>query len=265
MVRSKLGFLYKYISSATKPSTKPADHTHNATRRNPPTPSPGLNPDPALDQHPHPLDAPYLVFAGHGQVQFDMYLSPHPTRGHVLQFKGFPDFKSVTRKDMIDMVIATERTNRSIMDSPRFQQQASSFNLNRSMHQYGSAIRIHNDHLLLVSMGQDRVITFTYFYALGVRVSINDQIFSVWDFWRYLASNYMPPKTAITRPGLPAQQTARTFAKPNTDSLLDFQVLFSTENLDYVRNFDMDDIGRYKISTVKNIKTRDVHLYRGRS
>ena len=46
------------------------------------------------------------------------------------------------------------------------------------------------------------------------------------------------------------------------DNLLDLHSLFSSVDLDCIKNFNMDDIGRFKISTVKNIKARDVHLYR---
>ena len=46
------------------------------------------------------------------------------------------------------------------------------------------------------------------------------------------------------------------------DNLLDLHSLFSGEDLDYIRNFDTEDIGRFKICTIKNIKARDVHLYR---
>ena len=46
------------------------------------------------------------------------------------------------------------------------------------------------------------------------------------------------------------------------DNLLDFNSLFPREDLDYIREFNMDDIGRFKIATIKNIKTKDVHLYR---
>ena len=132
------------------------------------------------------------------QVQFDMYLNPHSTRGLVLQTKGFPDFKSATRKDMVDMVISTTRTIRAITESPRFHQEPTSFILNRTMHQHGSAIKVHS--LLLMSMGQDRTITYTYFYALGARISINGRAFSIRDFWRLLEADYKPPKTAISRP-----------------------------------------------------------------
>ena len=114
------------------------------------------------------------------QYIYDMYLTPHALRGQVLQTKGFPDFKSATRKDMVDMVISTIRTIRAIMGSPRFQQEPTSFN--RTMHQHGAAIKVHNDHLLLMSMGQDRVVTYTYFYALGSRISINGRVFSTREF-----------------------------------------------------------------------------------
>lgn len=198
----------------------------------------------------------------HTQIQFDMYLTPHTTRGQILQTKGFPDFKSATRKDMVDMVISTARTIRAITGSPRFHHNPSSFTLNRTMHQHGSAIQVHNGHLLLMSIGQDRTITYTYFYALGARISINGRALYTRDFWRLLDADYKPPRTTISRPNTLPQQALRTFAKPNTDNLIDFHSLFYREDIDYVKNFNMDEIGRYKIATVKNIKTRDVHLYR---
>ena len=210
----------------------------------------------------HLTDTPYTLHIEHTQIQYDMYLTPHALRGQVLQTKGFPDFKSATRKDMVDMVISTSRTIRAIMGSPRYQREPTSFTLNRTMHQHGAAIKIHNDYLLLMSMGQDRVVTYTYFYALGSRISINERIFSTREFWSFLDANYKPPRTAIVRPIAVPQQATRMFAKPNLDNLLDFNLLFSSDDLDYIRNFDMDNIGKYKISTVKNIKAKDVHLYR---
>jgi hypothetical protein len=145
-----------------------------------------------------PLEAPYILYVGHTQIQYDIYYTPHALRGQVLQTKGFPDFKAATRKDMVDMAISSTRTIRAITESPRFQQEPTSFTLNRAMHQQGAAITVHNGYLLLMSMSQDRVITYTYFYALGSRISINDRTFSARDFWRYMDSNYKPPKTAIT-------------------------------------------------------------------
>ena len=163
---------------------------------------------------------------------------------------------------MVDMAISTTRTIRAIMGSPRFQQEPTSFTLNRAMHQHGAAIKVHNGHLLLMSMGQDRLVTYTYFYALGSRISIDERTFSTKDFWRLLEAYYKPPRTAIARPNALIQSATRTFAKPNLDNLLDFNSLFSSDDLDYIRDFNMDNIGKFKIATIKNIKTKDVHLYR---
>jgi len=100
-----------------RPRAGSPDHTNNEATCNHPTPIQGPNLDTLHGQCPHPLDAPYLLFVEHTQIQFDMYLTPHSTRGQVLQTKGFPDFKSATRKDMVDMVISTTRTIRAITES----------------------------------------------------------------------------------------------------------------------------------------------------
>ena len=163
---------------------------------------------------------------------------------------------------MVDMAISTTRTIRTIIGSSRFQQEPTSFTLNRAMHQHGAAIKVHNGHLLLMSMSQDRVVTYTYFYALESRVSINHRTFSTKDFWRHVESTYKPPRTAIVRPVAPIQPVTRTFAKPDLDNLLDLNSLFSPDDLNYIKVFNMDDIGKFKIATIKNIKTKDVHLYR---
>ena len=99
------------------------------------------------------------------------------------------------------------------MKAPRFQEVASAFNLNRAMHQLGSAIKVQSDHLLLMFMSQDRQITYTYFYELGAQVSIADQFMSVKDFWRYLASKYPP-------------------AQPTMNDLLDFNTLSLDGDID---------------------------------
>ena len=43
--------------------------------------------------------------------------------------------------------------------------------------------------------------------------------------------------------------------------MLDFNRLFPQEHIQYIRDFDMDNIGRFKIKTVKSIQTKDVPAY----
>ena len=44
-----------------------------------------------------------------------------------------------------------------------------------------------------------------------------------------------------------------TFAEPASRNII---------YIYFIRDFDMDNIGRYKIRTVKDIQARDVHIYR---
>lgn len=99
---------------------------------------------------------------------------------------------------MVEMIISTERTVRTIMASSRFQNIQSAFSLNRVMHIQGSAVSVHCNRLLLMTMDQDRTIKYTYFYALGSRLSIGDQILTVSDFWRFLTVQHPPPRTSIS-------------------------------------------------------------------
>ena len=144
------------------------------------------------------------------------------------------------------------RTIRVLMDSPSYNEVASDFHLNRAMHQHGYAVTVQSNHLLLMSMDQDRAIQYTYFYALGPRVCIHSQTFSVRDFWRYAQA-----KTTIGRPMQPPNPPRRLFAQPMQDNVIDFQQLFPADHIDFIRDFDMDNIGKYKIRTA-----RDVHIYR---
>ena len=214
-----------------KPQNLPMDNNRNGAQSS----QDSLQPANTIAHNPQPLEAPYILYVEHTQIQYDIYRTPHALRGQVLQTKGFPDFKAATRKDMVDMAISTTRTIRTIIGSPRFQQEPSSFTLNRAMHQHGAAIKVHNGHLLLMSMGQDRVVTYTYFYTLGSRISINDRTFSTRDFWRHVEFNYKPPRTTIVRPVAPTQPVNRTFAKPNLENLLDLNSLFSPDDLNYIK------------------------------
>jgi hypothetical protein len=186
----------------------------------------------------------------------------HAARGWVIQTPGFPDFRAATREGMIDMITSTERTIRSIMQAPSYSGIVSDFHLNRAMHRFGYTIAVQSNHLLLMSMGQDREVHYTYFYALGNRVSIQDQILTVRDFWRHTAVKFPAPKTSIERSPQPPSIPRRQFAQPVQDNIIDFMQLFPTEHINFIRDFDMDDIGRYKIRTVKDIQARDVHIYR---
>ena len=100
-----------------------------------------------------------------------------------------------------------------------------------------------------MAMDQDRTIQYTYFYALGPKISIGDQILTVRDFWRYLVARHPPPKTSIIRdPSTPSRPT-RTFAQPVFTNVLVFEQLFPQDHIQYIRDFDIDDI-RFK--TVKD-------------
>ena len=160
------------------------------------------------------------------------------------------------------MITSTERTIRALMDAPSYNEADSDFHLNRAMHQYEHALTIQSNHLLLMSMGQDREIRYTYFYALGPRVSLQNQTFTVRDFWRYTKAKFPAPRTTIERVMQPPSIPRRQFAQPVQDGIIDFHRLFPAEHINFVRDFDMDNIGRYKIRTVKDIQARDVHIYR---
>ena len=130
------------------------------------------------------------------------------------------------------------------------------------MHRFGYAITVQSNHLLLMSMGQDREVRYTYFYALGSRVSIQSQTFTVRDFWRYIAAKFPAPRTTTERSTQPPNIPRRQFAQPVQEGIIDFSQLFPAEQVNFIRDFDMDNIGRYKIRIVKDIQARDVHIYR---
>lgn len=76
-----------------------------------------------------------------------------------------------------------------------------------------------------------------------------------------MAAKYPPPKTNITRaPNVP-NLTARKFAQPVFTDILVLDQLFLQDQILYFRDFDMSNIGRFKIKTVKSIQTKDVHSY----
>ena len=209
-----------------------------------------------------PNVATYSLNVGPSQLHYDLTATEHATRGWVLQTLGFPDFRAATREGMVEMITSTERTIRVLMQAPSYSEAASDFHLNRAMHQYGYAITVQSNHLLLMSMGQDREIRYTYFYALGSRVSIQSQTFTVRNFWRYIAAKFPAPRTMTERPTQPPSIPRRQFAEPAQDGIIDFNQLFPAEHINFIRDFDMDNIGRYKIRTVKNIQAKDVHIYR---
>ena len=139
----------------------------------------------------------YTLNVGPSQIFYDFYTTQHTTRGKIIHTYGFPDFRAATREGMIHMIISTERTVRTIMASPRFQNIQSAFAINRAMHLQGAAVTVHCNRLLLMTIDQDRTIKYSYFYALGSKVSINDQILTVSEFWRFLEAKHPPPKTMI--------------------------------------------------------------------
>ena len=159
------------------------------------------------------------------------------------------------------MIISTERTIRTIMASPRFQNIQSAFAVNRAMHLQGAAVTVHCNRLLLMTIDQDRTIKYLYFYALGSKVSINDQIFTVAEFWRFLAAKHPPPRTHIRADSDRTTRPTRAFATPDYSQMLDFTSLFAQDHIQIIRDFDMDDIGRFKIRTVKSVQTKDVPAY----
>ena len=61
---------------------------------------------------------------------------------------------------------------------------------------------------------------------------------------------------------MPLNPPRRIFAQPLLDNIIDFHQLFPADHIEFIRDFDMDDIGKHKIKTVKDIKARDVHIYR---
>ena len=163
---------------------------------------------------------------------------------------------------MVEMITSTERTIRLLMEGPSYSEAASDFHLNRAMHRYRYAISVQSNHLLLMSMDQDRAIQYTYFYALGPRVSIHNNTFSLRDFWRYAENRFPAPRTTIERCIRPPNPPRRLFAQPVQDNTINFLQLFPTAHIDFIRDFDMDNIGRHKIRTVKDIQARDVPTYR---
>ena len=91
----------------------------------------------------------------------------------MLQTSGFPDFRAATIEGMVEMITSTERTIRALMEAPGYNEAASDFHLNRAMYRYGYVIIVQSNHLLLMAIDRNRAIQYTYFYALGPRVSIH--------------------------------------------------------------------------------------------
>ena len=112
-----------------------------------------------------------------------------------------------------------------------------------------------------MTIDQDRTIKYSYFYALSSKVSINDQILTVSEFWRFLETKHPPPKTLIRADTNMSNRPTRAFAPPEYSNVLDFGLLFSQDHIQFIKDFDMDDIGRFKIRTVKSIQTKDLPAY----
>jgi len=56
-------------------------------------------------------------------------------------------------------------------------------------------------------------------------------------------------------------QSIKKFASVSPEGLIDFYSLFSDKHLDFIRNFDLELIGKFKINTVPNVLRVDVHAY----
>ena len=57
------------------------------------------------------------------------------------------------------------------------------------------------------------------------------------------------------------QAPTRKFANPSNDFLFDVFDIFNEKQIQYIKDFNMDNIGKYRINTVPNIMRKDAAIY----
>jgi len=97
---------------------------------------------------------------------------------------------------------------------------------------------------------------------IGNHVFCDDRSF-VWNsFMNFLATiSFNPQTTAQPQIDHAPTQSIKKFTSISLEGQIDLYSTFSEKHLDFMRNFDMELIGKFKINTVPNILRSDAQPY----
>ena len=141
-------------------------------------------------------------------------------------------------------------------------QNVDDFTRNRSMHKYGFILFIDQGKVKVQTFDRNQAVTSHLVSLIGNRVFFNNQSYTWKEFMEALAlaSHKPQPITQLT-PVADQTQCTKKFTTMSLDGLIDFYDLFSEDNINTIKKFDMESIGKFKINTAPSIMRADTPVH----
>jgi hypothetical protein len=195
----------------------------------------------------------------HHRIVYTVQRTSHTNRNSVFTINGLNKCKCTSIRAAEKRISQTRKLLESFVNNPAFVPQNDEFLINAKVHQIGYALIIFNNKPMIVSLLPDKSQKTEEVTLLGKHTIWKDNDY----IWKKFLDQVKvaSPNTQVVTPHVPQRMPTRKFTSASDDTLFDVFEIFNRKQIQYIKDFDMDDIGRYRISTVPNITRKEAGTY----
>ena len=195
----------------------------------------------------------------HHTIAYTVKRVRHEKRELVFTINGIDNCKCSSIRASEKRIIQTRKLFNAFVNSPAFVND-DEFSINAKVHQMGYALYISNRTPMVSSFRTDKSQKADEVTLLGNHIIWNGDDFTWKNFLERLGK--MSPKHVFEdTPPVTNQAPTRKFASPSNDGLIDVFDIFNERQIQYIKDFNMDNIGKYRINTIPNIMRKDAAIY----
>ena len=214
---------------------------------------------PGIITSPAPMTQFISVTLLNTTVTYSVQFNSHESRGSVVLIDGQSQSKCSTIKAVQNRLNSSAPLFELLLNAPMFiSEDLDDFDRNRIIHKYGFILTVHQQKVAAEILDKSLNPKVIHVSLIGNHVFCDDRSF-VWNsFMNFLATiSFNPQTTAQPQIDHAPTQSIKKFTSISLEGLIDFYSTFSEKHLDFIRNFDMELIGKFKINTVPNILRSD--------
>ena len=196
----------------------------------------------------------------HYKVAYTVKCVSHKKRELVFTINGMDKCKCSSIRASEKRILHTKKLLNSFISSPALVSNNDEFSINAKVHQMGYALYISNNIPTITSFKADKSQKVDEIILLGNHVIWNGDDFT-WKNFLDRVGTMSPRHVFEATPIVTNQAPTRKFANASNDALFDIFDVFNEKQIQYIKDFNMDNIGKYKINTVPNIMRKDAAIY----
>ena len=188
----------------------------------------------------------------HHKIAYTVQCTSHTSRNTVFTINGLDKCKCASIRAAEKRISQTKKLLDSFVNSPAFVPHNEEFTINAKVHQIGYALIICNNKPMIVSFKADKSQKTEEVMLLGKHIIWNNNDY-LWKKFLDQTRVLSPKYTQEVTPHVTQRTSIRKFTIASYDTLFDVFDILNRKQIQYIKDFDMDDIGRYRINTVPNI------------